>query len=385
MFTLLKNARIFAPEELGVQDILIAGGKIAAIGLLSDSVSLPNLKTEDLEGRTVTPGIIDQHVHLIGGGGEAGFASRTPEIEVSTIVKYGVTSVLGLIGTDCDARHPSTLFAKAKALNEEGISAWMLTGGYNVPSPTITGSVRNDILYADLCIGGKLAISDHRSPHISYDEFIRYASDCRVAGMLSGKAGTLTVHLGDAPQHLELLFRASKESAIPRQQFIPTHINRHKSLYDEVIKWGSLGGRMDITTGFEVGDHIVSTLDAVVTARENGIAEECISVSTDAQGSMPIFNDSGELMGMGVGEQDGLLKVIKDQVRLGYSLSEALMPVTSTVADWLKLDSKGKIETGKDADFVIFGDDLEIEQTWAKGQCVFRDSESLIRGLFTKQ
>ncbi|MFC1235968.1 beta-aspartyl-peptidase [Vibrio sp. F74] len=382
MLKLVKNARIYAPEELGVQDILIAGDKIVSIGQLSDAVNVPDLITVDLEGRIVTPGLIDQHVHLIGGGGEAGFASRTPEIQVSAIVKYGVTSVLGLIGTDCDARHPSTLNAKARALTEEGISAWMLTGGYNVPSPTITGSVRKDIIYAESCIGGKLAVSDHRAPHISYEEFIRFVSDCRIAGMLTGKAGTLTVHLGDAPQGFELFFRSHKESAIPVQQYIPTHVNRNKRLYEEALEWAVIGGRIDITSGFTTGDNIVTTLDGIIRARESGIAEECIAVSSDAQGSMPIFDDKGNISGIGVAEQEGLLKAVQDQVSEGYSLSQALPPVTSTIAQWLKLKGKGVIEVGSDADLLVLDDDLQLLQTWAKGNCVYKNGSAQIRGMF---
>lgn len=382
MFTLLKNARIFSPDDLGVKDVLIAGCKIAAIGKLSQTIKLPGLKTVDLAGRIITPGLIDQHVHIIGGGGEAGFATRTPEIKISTIVKHGVTSLLGLMGTDCDARHPSTLNAKARALTKEGISAWMLTGGYNIPSPTITGSVRNDIIFAESCIGAKLAISDHRAPHINYEEFIRLASDCRVAGMLAGKAGILTIHIGDAPQHLDLLFRVNNESTIPVKQFIPTHINRSKSLYDEALKWAHLGGRIDITTGFDTGDTIITTLDAIVRARESGIAEENITISSDAQGSMPVFDENGQVSGVGIAEQDGLIKAVRDQVQQGYTLSNALKPVTSTVANCLKLEGKGKLQAGFDADFLVLGDKLELLQTWAKGRCVFRDEKSQIKGMF---
>lgn len=382
MFKLLTNARIYAPEYLGVQDILIADNKIAAIGQLQAQVSLPDLITIDMAGRIVAPGLVDQHVHLIGGGGEGGFASRTPEIQVSTIVKHGVTSVIGLLGTDSDARHPATLNAKARALTEEGISAWMLTGAYNIPSPTITGSVRNDILYAERCIGLKVAISDHRAPHVSYEELLRLASDCRIAGMLSGKAGTMTLHLGDAPQCLDMLFKTQRESAIPAQQFIPTHINRNKNLFEQALLWGQQGGRIDISAGFSVGDSVVFTTDAVLTARESGIAEENIAISTDAQGSMPMFDAQGNMVGIGVAEQDGLLTVIREQVAAGVDLSLALKPVSQTVAQWLKLPGKGQIKVGYDADFIVLDDDLSLQQTWAKGKQVYADGQALIRNMF---
>ncbi|ROS05561.1 isoaspartyl dipeptidase [Sinobacterium caligoides] len=383
MSYLLKNARLYTPDDQGIVDILVIGNKIHAYAAkLAQQVSLPGLTAIDLEGRIVTPGLVDQHVHLIGGGGEGGFASRTPEIQVSNIVKHGVTTVLGLLGTDSDTRHPATLNAKARALTEEGISAWMLTGAYNIPSPTVTGSVRNDILYVERCIGLKLALSDHRAPHVSFDEFVRLASDCRIAGILSGKAGTLTLHMGGAPSRLDLLFKAQKDAAIPPQQFIPTHVNRTQDLYAEALRWAKLGGRIDLTAGYNTGDNCVHTITALEMAKEAGIDPRNITLSTDAQGSMPIFNDSGEMTGIGVAEQDNLLALLQQQVKAGFSISEALIPITVNVAEWLKLPAKGRLEVGYDADLIILNDDLSLDQTWAKGQCVFKDGQSLIKNMF---
>ena len=99
-FTLLKNAHVIAPEDLGVKDILVAGEKIAMIG---EGLSLPAIydcEVVDCEGNYVVPGFIDSHVHLIGGGGEGGYATRTPEIQLTDITTSGVTTVLGLLGTD---------------------------------------------------------------------------------------------------------------------------------------------------------------------------------------------------------------------------------------------------------------------------------------------
>ena len=99
-FTLLKNAHVITPEDLGVKDILVAGEKIAMIG---EGLSLPavyDCEVVDCEGNYVVPGFIDSHVHLIGGGGEGGYATRTPEIQLTDITTSGVTTVLGLLGTD---------------------------------------------------------------------------------------------------------------------------------------------------------------------------------------------------------------------------------------------------------------------------------------------
>ena len=158
-----QGAHLYAPEDRGICDVLVANGKIIAVASNIPSDIVPNCTVVDLSGQILCPGFIDQHVHLIGGGGEAGPTTRTPEVALSRLTEAGVTSVVGLLGTDSISRHPESLLAKTRALNEEGISAWMLTGAYHVPSRTITGSVEKDVAIIDRVIGVKCAISDHRS------------------------------------------------------------------------------------------------------------------------------------------------------------------------------------------------------------------------------
>ncbi len=122
MITILKNAMVYAPEFLGKKDILIAGEKIIAI---ADSIPQFELVKEviDCEGKILTPGLIDQHIHIIGAGGKHGFGSMTPEIMLSELIACGTTTVMGLLGTDGSARNIKTLYAKVKSLETEGISA----------------------------------------------------------------------------------------------------------------------------------------------------------------------------------------------------------------------------------------------------------------------
>lgn len=71
-----------------------------------------------------------------------------------------------------------------------------MPGPTDTPPPTITGSVKKDIVFVDEIIGVKLALSDHRAPNISTEELIRLASDVRTAGMVSGKPGIIVAHMG---------------------------------------------------------------------------------------------------------------------------------------------------------------------------------------------
>ena len=130
---LVKNAEIYAPEYLGKKDLLICGGKIECI---QDSIRELPVECEvlDAEGKILTPGFLDQHVHITGGGGEGSFHTRTPELQMSELVENGITTVVGLLGTDGITRSVDNLYAKTRVLCEEGVSAYMLTGAYGIPA-----------------------------------------------------------------------------------------------------------------------------------------------------------------------------------------------------------------------------------------------------------
>ena len=201
MVTIIRNAKVYQPEYAGVKDILVLGDRIAALGenLKADFGGCVEVREIDAEGMAAVPGFIDSHEHILGGGGEGGFHTRTPEASLGDLVRNGITTVVGCIGTDGIGRDMTALLAKAHALENEGITTYAYTGSYQVPVHTLTDSLMKDIMMLDKVIGvGEVAISDHRSSQPSFEEFARIAADARVAGMLSGKAGIVNVHLGDS-------------------------------------------------------------------------------------------------------------------------------------------------------------------------------------------
>jgi len=213
--TLFQRGHVYAPEDLGLQDILVSDGKIVAVAPTIAAEDFPGCQCINLDGAIVCPGFIDQHVHLIGGGGEAGPHTRTPEVRLSRLVEAGITSVVGLLGTDGITRHPESLLAKTRALEYEGISAWMLTGAYSLPSPTITGSIERDVALIDKVIGVKCAVSDHRSSAPNTAVLANMAAQSRVGGLLGQKPGISVFHMGDSPRMLEPLYDILNSSDVP--------------------------------------------------------------------------------------------------------------------------------------------------------------------------
>ncbi|MGF1679788.1 beta-aspartyl-peptidase [Photobacterium minamisatsumaniensis] len=377
MFTLLKNAELYSPMPTGKVDVLLSQGKILAIEPSLQVAGLKHVTTIDCSGKIVTPGLIDQHIHLTGGGGEAGFASRTPQVTLSKLIKAGTTTVIGVLGTDGISRSPRDLYAKASALREEGLSAYMHTGSYEVPTKTITGSIRDDIAFIPAVLGVKVALADHRCSFPSTHELARIVSDIRIAGMLSGKRGVLHMHMGglDNPfaQVNELL-----EMGLPIHHFSPTHVARTESLYNEAMSFARKGGFIDITSG---GSRFVAPEQAAKLALENGVDARRITISTDGNGSIPTFDDNNELTGMAAADVDSNLLLLPKLINNGILPEQAIAMLTANVADSLGI-AKGRAEIGADADLCIFNPDFTLESVVARGKPVLLNGELQVTGNF---
>lgn len=390
MITIIRNADVYKPEHAGVMDVLLIGGKIAAIGynikIDSNSVDIIEINAD---GKMLTPGFIDSHVHIMGGGGEGGFSTRTPEATLSSITTAGVTTVVGCLGTDGVTRDMVSLLAKARGLDEEGITTYIYTGSYRIPLKTITGEIMKDIMVVDKIIGiGEVAISDHRSSQPTFEEFVRAVSDARVAGMLSGKAGIINIHLGDGYKKIDLLRKAIKETEIPVTQFLPTHVNRNPELFEECVNYAKNGGYIDFTGSedpdfWEETDGEVRFSKGLKRLLEEGVSYDNFTLSSDGQGSLPIFNEKKEYVGIGVGKSTCLIKAIKECVNNeNIPLEVALRAITCNPAKILKLKTKGRIEKEMDADLCLLDENLDVDTVIAKGKVMVQNKRPLVFGVF---
>ena len=386
--TLIRNAEVYAPESLGRRDLLLGGGKVLWIG--TDAPDLPaafGAQVLDLGGRRLLPGLIDGHVHVTGGGGEAGFASRVPAPTLSRYTRGGVTTVVGLLGTDDVARGTRELLAHVNALREEGLSAWGYAGGYHLPPATLTGSVRADLVFIDCLIGvGELAISDHRSSQPTLDELLRIASEAHVAGLMTGKAGIVHLHLGDGSRGLDLVRRALDQSELPPRVFNPTHVNRRKALFEEAIALARRGCSIDITAfPVDEGEDAWSAADALVRYLDSGAPRDRVTVSSDAGGCLPCFDAQGRVCSMDVGHSGALVDTLRELLARGIALQDALPAFTSNVAGLLRLPGKGRIAVGADADLVALDASGAVTDVFAGGRPHLRDGAVLRRGTFESQ
>jgi len=382
---LILNADVYAPQALGRQNLLLGGGKILWMGI--DPPQLPSslpVETVDLQGRRLIPGLIDGHVHVTGGGGEAGFRTRVPAPMLSRYTRAGVTSVVGLLGTDDLARGTRELVANIYALREEGLNAWGYSGGYHLPPTTLTGSVRGDVVFIEPLIGvGEVAISDHRSSQPTLDELLKLASEAHVAGLMTGKAGIVHLHLGDGPRGLDLVRQALDTSELPARVFNPTHVNRRKALFAEALELARRGCHIDLTAfPVEEGEDAWTAQDALIQYLDSGAPAERVSVSSDAGGCLACFDEHGRMCGMGVGESGALLECLNAVLARGVELERALPAFTLNPARLLRLPGKGLIAAGADADLVALDENGAAHDVFIAGRAHLRDGAVLRRGNF---
>lgn len=389
MISIIKDIKVYAPEYIGIKDIVLAGGKIEGI---YENLNLSNTFIEvniiDGKNKIAFPGFIDSHVHIIGGGGEGGYKTRTPELQLSNFTSAGITTAIGCIGTDSECREIKSLIAKVKSLKEEGLSSYCYTGSYAFPVRTLTGIIERDLMLIEEIIGvGEIALSDNRSSEPTYEEFVKVVAQARVGGILSSKPGIVNVHIGEGKRKLDYLFRLIKESDIPASQLLPTHINRNSSLFAEGLKYVKEGGFIDLTTSSDVNfleEGELTASEGLKKYVELGLPIENITFSSDGNGSMPKFNENKEMIGLGICSVESLYIEVKKSIKKhNVPIETAIKVITSNVSDVLKLYNKGRIMPGKDADLVIVNEEtLDIDIVIANGNKMVEHGECIIKGTF---
>ncbi len=392
---LIRNGELFAPEAKGIRDILIGGNQILAIEETIDPKTLPGeIRVVDAFGMIVVPGFIDGHQHFTGGGGEGGFHTRTPEMQLSMNIANGVTTAVGLLGTDSLTRTVESLYAKTRAFNAEGMTAFMLTGSYWLPSPTVCGSVGRDLVYLDPVIGVKLAMADQRGPHFDAHDLASLASDVRVAALVADKPGIITVHVGVNTDALDLIFEVVEHHNVRPDIFIPTHINRKNArATEQALALAEQGAVIDATCmaaipGDGPGEQSSTKLcaaDFAMIADGHHLFDQ-VTFSSDAGGSLPLWNkDRSRILGMGIGTPESLLVELRHLVNTrGMAMERALKPMTTTPARIYGLTgTKGAIQINAHADILVLDpDDLGIRDVVAKGQIMMNNGKLERKGYF---
>jgi beta-aspartyl-dipeptidase (metallo-type) len=376
---LIKNANIYSPAILGIKDLIIGGGKILSI---LDKVEHTEIFDQvwDAKGKILLPGFIDQHVHVTGAGGKRGFSSMSPELQISELVACGITTVVGLLGTDGITKDIKTLYAKVKALDNDGITAYMFTGYYGLDPKHITETVQDDMIFIDKVLGCKIAITDVRSSYPTDLELLRVLRQIRVGGMIANKKGILHVHLGNLSGKMDLLFKLVEEHEFPIENISPTHVGRTAALFDEAIRFAKMGGIIDITTG---ASKFTDPYKSVLMALEQNVPIEQMTFSSDGNAGLDKLDENGNFIGFRRAPIDKSFEEVIHLIKKGnIPIEEAFKLITSSPAKNLGLKYKGTIKVGNDADFCCLNEALELEDVIAKGKILMENKSVLITDNF---
>lgn len=380
MIKLLKGATVYAPKHLGKKDILLVHDKIV---MIENEIKIEGLPVDilDCSNLIIIPGVIDKHVHIIGGGGEGGLHSRVPEVSLSMLTKAGITTVVGLLGTDSITKNIESLLAKTKSLNEEGMNAYCITGAYNHPGPILTDSVTKDIVFIDEIRGCKLALSDHRASHITYEDFSHLSSEVRVARLVSGKKAYLELHIGDSETTLDLVNKVVDQTNIPIDLFKPTHVGRNKKLFQEAILFALKGGTIDITAAEEGNYKSISEL--MKDLKHSGVDLSFVTLSSDAMGSWSKYNKQGNLVDIGYSSCKSVFETVKTLIKEEVlSFEEAVSLCSINVAKTCGFTETGEIKIGNNADLLLLNKDLEIDSVIINGRMMVENKKALVLGTY---
>jgi beta-aspartyl-dipeptidase (metallo-type) len=373
---LIKNAQLYAPQALGMQDLLIANGAIMQIGSKLEP-NLKDLQVWNAEGKIVTPGLIDQHIHLSGAGGKDGFSSLTPEVQAVDLVRCGSTTTVGLLGTDATIKALPGLYAKVQALRNSGLSSYMFSGYYGSDTVTITGSIQGDMVFVEPVLGFKIAISDIRSSYPTAHELVQKLREVRTGGLLSQKKGIMHVHLGGLKSGMDVLFELVEQYQFPIQHISPTHVGRTKALFEQALGFAKLGGIIDITTA---ASKYTDPYKSVLYALDQGVSINQLTFSTDGHAGLTALDADGKPIGFTKASIDQNLAEIQKLVLLGgLPLEEALKLNTTNPAANLGLRRKGRVATGYDADLCFFDEKLQLRDVVAMGKPMMKDTEVLLK------
>ena len=374
---LIKNANLYAPHKQGITDVLTCHGKVVAV---EKNITITGVDVEviDAQGCTVTPGLIDQHLHAIGAGGKNGFYSITPEVQPSEFIRCGTTSIVTMLGTDGITKDLKTLYAKVKSLEQEGISAWMLTSYFAVPPKTITCSVTEDMLFIDKIVGYKVAISDERSSFPAELELLRLINQVHLGGLTTSKGGVLHVHLGALDTKMDMLLDIARKYKSLIRHISPTHVGRTVALFDQAIEFAKMGGMIDISTG---GTKFDEPYKQVLLALERGVAIDQMTFSSDGNAGMSKkCPETGNLIFYKAPLHLNLEQTVKLVKQGGLGIEEAFKLVTTNPAKNMGLKQKGSIVPGKDADFCFFDEDLRLTDVFCKGKPMMRGGVIVKKG-----
>jgi N-acetylglucosamine-6-phosphate deacetylase len=385
------HAKLILPSQI-MDDatLLISDGLITSIS--KNDIDAPLAQVLDVNGNYVSPGFIDLHVH---GGGGYDFMDRSVEAFLKiaeTHVKFGTTAMFPTTLTSTTEKLIETLscYEKAEKINKKGAQfmGMHLEGPYFAMSQRGAQDPRyirnpNPLEYNKILeIGGHLIKRWSAAPEL--EGAIAFAKQLKNYNILPAIAHTDAIYeevieAFDNGYTLATHFYSAMSGVVRRNAF----------RYAGVIESGYLIDDMDVEIIAD-GIHLPAPLLKLVH-KIKGVSKTALITDAMRAAGMPegeaILGDLED--GIKVIVEDGVAKLpdrtafagsVATADRLvrtmineaGIALKEAIEMITATPARIMGIHHhKGSIEIGKDADLVVFDDDINVKTTIVNGDILY--------------
>lgn len=402
METKLKifNGQIITPSRIIPNGtVVVIGDRIAEIA--EGNIDVPDAEVIDAKGQYIAPGFIDIHVH---GGGGYDFMDGTEDAFLKiaeTHARYGTTSLL-----------PTTLTSEKEDLFQT-LELYKLANGKNVSGAQFLGMHLEGPYFAMNQRGAQDPRYIRDPDPKEYKEILSRSSDIKrwsAAPELKG-----AIEFGRYLKSKGILVALAHTDAIYEEAVIAfengytlaTHFyscmsgvtRKNAYRYAGVIEAAYLIDEMDVEIIAD-GIHLPPALLKLVYKIKGSDRIALITDAMRAAGMPPGESVLGSLRnGLKVIVEDGVAKLpdrssfagsvatadrlVRTMVTMAeVPLIEVIRMITTTPASILGISNrKGSLVKGKDADIVIFDDDIQIQSTIVQGRVIYKIEEVLLKGI----
>lgn len=386
----IYNGKIITPSKI-IDDgcVIVSGNKIIEVS--EKNIEVDNAVEINAEGKYVSPGFIDIHVHG-GGGHDFMDADENAFLAIAkTHAQYGTTAML-----------PTTLTSTQEVLLQT-LDAYQTANKKNVNGAQFLG-MHLEGPYISLNQRGAQDPRFIRAPNLDeYKEILstyscikRWSAAPELKGAIEFGRYVKSKNVLPAIAHTDAIYEEVLE-AFENGYTLITHLysamsgvtRRNAYRYAGVIESAYIIDDMDVEIIAD-GIHLPPPLLKLVYKVKGADRIALITDAMRAAGTNASESILGSLQdGLKVIVENGVAKLpdrsafagsvatanrlVRTMVSMAdVSMMDAIKMITATPARILKIeDKKGSITPGKDADIVIFDDNINIATTIIKGKIVY--------------
>ncbi len=379
MNLLLKNAQVYRDHRFEPANLLIRDGKIEAIAP-DLSADVPVL---DAQGKKCLPGFLDVHTH---GGCNVDVNAATPE-DIRTLAAFfashGTTGFLTSVLTDTEEQTSLAISRITQAMQQPTGGAQVL--GIHLEGPFLSPDYKGAMPESLLRKGDAAWVRRCQQEAGGAIRYMTVAPEVEgVQDIVREFSGEFTIAIG----HSGADYRTA-EQAIANGAKACTHtfngmrlFHQHEpaimgavlaspDVYCEAICDGRHlhPGTVEMLLRCKGLDRVVAITDSIQAA---GLPDgnyklgvnDVVVVNGDAQ----LANGGGR-----AGSTLTMDLALRNLKAFTFYTLEQLIPLlTENPADLIGLPDKGRLEPGKDGDFVLLDDDLQVAATVVGGEIVYR-------------